>query len=84
MGPRSMMTPWRPTSTSAGSSIRREGVRTLTPIRRLCLLLVPLLAGCAHVPGEVVQLSYSVGQDLVAVQASYEALVTQQIGRAHV
>lgn len=34
-----------------------------------------LLAGCATVPKEVVELSYSIGQDLESVHASYRTLV---------
>jgi hypothetical protein len=36
------------------------------------------LAGCASVPSEVVELSYTVGQDIRVVERSYDALITSK------
>lgn len=50
--------------------------RTLGTVLAGALLVPGLLAGCASVPSEVVDLSYTVGQDVRAVQQSYDALIT--------
>lgn len=44
-------------------------------VRGVATLVVLLLVACASVPKEVVELSYTVGQDLDAVHASYRALI---------
>lgn len=41
------------------------------------MLSAALLAGCAQVPKEIVELSYVIGHDLVAIQSSYEQLITE-------
>ena len=46
----------------------------------LCILLT-FLAGCASVPPESVRLSRAMGQDLAALQASYEALIDSHFER---
>ena len=47
-------------------------------LRKIILFLpiiILLLTGCATVPKEVVELSYTVGDDIAAVQSSYKLLV---------
>lgn len=54
----------------------------LTVLRKLTLMLISavfililITGGCASVPKEVVELSYRVGQDIQALQASYDYLI---------
>lgn len=45
-------------------------------LKSLLIVIMPILVGCrATVPKEVVELSYTVGQDLNAVHASYRELI---------
>ncbi|MGD2090431.1 MAG: hypothetical protein PVH61_29940 [Candidatus Aminicenantes bacterium] len=48
--------------------------KTFKKILIIYLLLVSLL-GCVSVPKEVVELSYTLGQDIASVQASYKRLI---------
>jgi DNA repair ATPase RecN len=41
-----------------------------------CILLFGIL-GCGSVPKEVVELSYTIGKDLVSIQKSYDSLIHQ-------
>ncbi|HEY3489820.1 MAG TPA: hypothetical protein VGK27_06840 [Candidatus Deferrimicrobiaceae bacterium] len=51
---------------------------TVKQLSILMVFLFPLsIAGCATVPKEVVQLSYTVGQDIEAVHVSYKALIRE-------
>lgn len=59
------MTPMRPVKSVLASAM----------IRGVATLAVTLLVACASVPKEVVELSYTVGQDLDAVHASYRTLI---------
>ena len=44
-------------------------------IKAILLLLMIMLSGCASVPKEVVELSYTVGQDLESLHLSYRLLI---------